>query len=300
MPRPLNLLYNYYTRTRPDPAVPALTCGPDPDRPYSDHRDDDLTVIVNGYARPDYLPLVWEAVQYQTRRPRETWIIQNHPGIKAPVPTWFFDQLRIGGFTDTRLIVSDLNFGCWFRFLVAALHCRTRFVAIYDDDTVSGYAALDTILGELERQPGVYVGRGITYERRDDGPKFWKHRVEGWSAATPQTCRVDFGGHLWVMETRWLRDLLTLLPPRLFQSRTPGREIGEDMFVSFVAQRRGLPTYAAAHPPAAGAQWTSVDAWQMGTHPNAVSNSPALDDGQGWLDYFVDQGWQLLEYAPRP
>lgn len=297
MPRPLNLLYHHFTQTTPDHEVLDCCGTPAPDVPYSSYRDDDLTVIINGFARPEYLPLVWEAVQYQTRRPKETWIVQNDPGLTAPVPRWFFDRLRSGGFTDTRVMVSDVNLGCWFRFLMAALYCRTRFVAIYDDDTVSGAAALETALGALERVPGVYGGRGIVYDAAPSGPEFWRHQSLGWSAATPATTQVDFAGHLWVMETRWLRELLRWLPPRLLDSPRPGREIGEDMYVSFVAQRQGLPTFVTPHAQPMDARWTSLVGVPMGTHPNAISNSLALDDGQVWLDYFVAEGWRLINFG---
>jgi hypothetical protein len=285
-------------KTGGDRRVLANTSGLEPDAPYTTYRDDDLAVIINGFARPEYLPLVWEAVQYQTRRPRETWIIQNNPGLKASVPSAFFDQLRLGGFTDTRIITSDLNLGCWFRFVLAALHCRTRFVAVYDDDTVSGNAALETILASLERQAGVYVGRGVTLTHSPDGPQYWQSTDAGWSAESVHMCRVDFGGHLWVMETSWLQELCRHLPSKLVRSTRPGREIGEDMYVSYVAQQCGLDTFVTPHALPMNPSWTSLDGRHMGTHANALSNSAEIGDAQAWLDYFVEQGWQLLAY-PR-
>lgn len=299
MPRPLNLLHHHFTETTPDTLLLDLCGAAAPGAPYTAHRDVDLTVIINGFARPEYLPLVWEAVQYQTRRPVETWIIQNDPGLTAPIPRWFFDGLRAGGHTDTRIIAADLNLGCWFRFILAALHCRTRYVVIYDDDTISGQTALASMLGELERTPGVYGGRGIIYNHDPGGPQFWHHQVEGWSADTPTTTRVDFAGHVWCMETLWLRELLRHLPARLLNSPRPGREIGEDMYLSFVAQRQGLHTYVTPHVLPVNASWTSLAGADLGTHPNAISNSPALDGGQAWLDDFVADGWRLLNFDAR-
>ena len=297
--RSLNLLYHYYTHIRPNPVVLELCGAVAPDLPYTAERDDDLTVIVNAYARPEYLGLIWEAVQYQSRRPRETWIVQNWPGDRAAVPRELFERIRAGGHHDTRIMTLDVNLGPWFRFFLAALWCRTRYVAIYDDDTLSGRLALETALAHLERQPGVYGSRGIICTWLPDGPSFWKHEVEGWPSGTDQVTAVDFVGHLWVMETYWLRELFRHLPEPLLASADPGRQCGEDMYLSFVAQRVGLPTYVLPHGRPPDPRWSSIQGNEMGTHPNSMSMGTPLDHGDRYLTCFVRQGWRLLRYQDR-
>src|SRR5579864_6318651 len=196
MPPPYNWLFDYYTRVRPNRRVLEFCGVLQPDTPYA-QRSADLTAIINAYARPEYLPLIWEALQYQSCRPAETWVLQNNPGGRSIVPTAALAQIRSAG---DRVIESDLNHGCWFRFVLAALSCRTRFVAILDDDTLPGRLAFETALQDLTQTPGVYGGRGITFAWRTDGPTFEQHEVSGRPAGTPERTQVDFVGHMWVME----------------------------------------------------------------------------------------------------
>jgi hypothetical protein len=291
---PLNLIHHYYTEVSPNPRVLELCGVAGPGTPYTTSRDDDLTVIINGFARPEYLPLIWEAIQYQTRRPRETWLVQNDPGGRAAVPRDFFASARRH---STVVIDSGLNHGCWFRFLLAALYCRTRYVAIFDDDTLPGRQALAAAVEALAQRPGIYGGRGITFRNDGQGPRFWSHDVFGWPVGTPEITQVDFVGHMWVTETAWLRHLVRHLPDRLFDAAEPGRECGEDMFLSFVAQRRGLPTFVYAHGPACNARWSSIQAYEMGFHPHAMNLSGGLSGGEHYLREAVSQGWRLLRFA---
>jgi hypothetical protein len=293
--KPLNLLFDYYTNVKPDPTVLKLCGAAQRDTPYTSERDDDLTVIINAWGRPEYLPLVWESAQYQTRAPRETWIIQNNPGRVAAVPFAFLESVSHD--YKTVVIDSGLNHGCWFRFILAALACRTRYVAIYDDDTLSGNLALETALNDMQKRPGIYGGRGITFEPVAGGPMFWKYIASGWPHGTVSSEQVDFVGHLWVMETYWLRDLLLHLPDLLLSSPDPARECGEDMYVSFVGQLRGIPTFVFGHGgPEPNPRWSSVQALEMGVHRNAMFRSGGLRNGDRYLRTFVAEGWRLLHY----
>ncbi len=288
----LGLLHHHYTKVRADPALLAL-CGVEaPDTPYSRTIDDDLTVIINGWARPTALSLVWEAIQYQTRRPRETWIIQSDPGDKAEVPRAFLANARR---FDTRVIDSDLDHGCWFRFCLAALQCRTRYVALYDDDTVPGRRALESALADIARTPGVYGAYGMTLLRVDGGPRYWQRALSGWPAPTEHPVAVDLSGQMWLLETRWLKEMLKHLPDRLLDSPRPARECGEEMCVSFAAQRLGLRTFAFAQGTGRNERLASLDP-ELGFTPQAMSLSGGLDHVDDYLRHFVERGWQLLNY----
>ena len=289
----LGLLHRFYTASSPNPLVLDL-CGVDgPATPYSTARDDELTVILNGWARPEYLPLVWEAVQYQTRRPRETWIVQNDPGGRAAVPRSFLERTREH---STLVLDSGLNLGCWFRFLLAALYCRTRYVAFFDDDTLPGCEALAAALDSLERTPGIYGGRGITFRNDGGEPRYWDHDVSGWPVGTQIDTEVDFVGHMWVTETAWMRALLGALPERLHEATEPGRECGEDMYLSFVAQQQGLPTFVYAHGAHCNRRWSSIQAYEMGFHPHSMNASGGLAGGDEYLQALVRAGWRLRRF----
>jgi hypothetical protein len=290
----LDLLHHFYTEVSPNPRVLDLCGVRGPGTPYSAVRDDDLTVVINGWARPEYLPLIWEAIQYQTRRPRETWLVQNDPAGRAPVPRAFFDDVRPH---STVVLDSGLNHGCWFRFLLAALYCRTRYVAVFDDDTLPGCQALAAALEALERKPGIYGGRGMTFRNEGPTPRFSSCDQFGWPVGTPEITEVDFVGHMWVTETRWLRALFRQLPERLFDSPEPGRECGEDMYLSFVAQRHGLPTFVYAHGQPCNPRWSSLQAYEMGIHRYAMSCSNGLSAADHYLERAVSSGWRLLRFA---
>ncbi|MGA8576064.1 MAG: hypothetical protein WB609_10365 [Candidatus Cybelea sp.] len=296
--KPLNLLFEYYTRVSPNRAILELCGVTDRDVPYTNELDDDLTVIVNAWARPEFLPLIWEAIQYQSRRPKETWIVQNNPGTKAEVPRAFLQRVRDG--YNTVIFDSGLNHGCWFRFILAAIACRTRFVAIYDDDTLSGRMALSGALDDMARAPGIYGGRGITFNYATEGPEFSNCTVSGWSAGTEKAQQVDFVGHLWVMETYWLRALLSQLPDLYLSSPNQSGECGEDMYVSFIGQQNDVPTFVFGH----GARtltprWSSLQGYKMGVHQNAMFKNDGLKNGDKYLKEFVGKGWRLLRYDSK-
>jgi hypothetical protein len=293
--RPLNLLYDYYTNIKPDPSVLELCGAAQRDTPYTNERDNDLTVIINAWGKPEYLSLVWESVQYQTRAPKETWVIQNNPGRAADVPRAFLEAVS----RDYKTVVIDsgLNHGCWFRFILAALTCRTPYVAIYDDDTLSGHLALATALSEMQNRPGVYGGRGVTFDPVAGGPMFQRASVSGWPRGTVSTEQVDFVGHLWVMERYWLRHLLSRLPELFLSSPDQGRECGEDMYVSFVAQLQEIPTFVFGHGGhERNPRWSSIQGIEMGAHRNAMYRTGALRNANKYLRTLVAEGWRLLRY----
>jgi tetratricopeptide (TPR) repeat protein len=295
---PFNFLYSYYTRVAPNPKVLELCGALAEDVPYTGHRDDDLTVIVNAYARPDYLPLIWEGVQYQTRRPRETWIVQNNPNGASRVPRAFFEQVR--ACPGTVVIDSGLNHGCWFRFFLAALYCRTRYVVICDDDTLPGRLAFESALADLAAKPGLYGAYGLTLQWQPDGPQYWRHELSGWPAGTVNATPVDFCGQMWIMETSWLKELFKHLPDRLLTVGEPARECGEEQYVSFVAQKLGLGTYVYGHGGDYNPRWSSIQAHEMGSHPSALHMTGGLSQADYYLRQFVRDGWQLLQYPTRP
>ncbi len=291
-----NYLFDYYTTTRPDPRVPRLCGTTEGNTPYTTERDEDLTAIINAYAKPEYLPLIWEGIQYQTRRPKETWIIQNNPAGRTELPLNFLQEMRRRD--DTVIVDSGLNHGCWFRFLIAAFSCRTRYVAVYDDDTLSGRRALETAMDDLARTPGLYGGRGCTFKDEPDGPHYWQTDITGWPVGTEGAQRVDYVSHLWITETYWLKELFKHVPDRLFAVERPWRECGEDMYLSFVAQKLGLSTFTYHHGMPYNECWSSIQAYEMGLGPAAMNMDGGLAAADIYLQHFLKEGWELLRY-PR-
>ena len=84
--------------------------------------NNDITVILNGYRRPDYLKEQYESVANQTVQPKNIFFFNNY------YPETFdkFDQDVISKCISTR---SNANFGVWGRF-AHALNARmtTQFL----------------------------------------------------------------------------------------------------------------------------------------------------------------------------
>jgi hypothetical protein len=292
--RSYNFLFSYYTTISPNPKVLELCGAHHQDRPYSNTFDDNLTCIINAYARPEYLPLIWEGVQYQTRRPRTTWIIQNNPGDQACVPRAFLERMRDR--KDTIVVDSGINHGCWFRFLLAAIYCRTKYLVVLDDDTLPGRLAFEAAITDLVEQPGVYGGRGIILKSLPEGPRYWQHEIYGWPAASEERIEVDIAQQMWVIETWWLKELFKYLPDRMFDVSAPGRECGEEMYVSYVAQKAGLRTYVYRHGLVYNARWSSLQAYEMGNDSVAMHMTGGLNQVDYYLAQFVKDKWKLLRY----
>jgi hypothetical protein len=267
------------------------------DTPYPSAYNDELTCIINAYARPEFLPLIWEGVQYQSLRPKETWIVQNNPKEAACVPYAFFDRMRQRN--DTVVINSGINHGCWFRFLLAALYCRTRYVVFLDDDTLPGHMSFARAISNMVANPGIYGGRGLILESTPSGPKYWNHEVYGWPVGTEGATEVDFVGQMWVVETYWLRELFKYLPDRLFTVDEPAHECGEEMYLSYVGQKIGLKSYTFDHGYPYNSKWSSIQAYEMGNHQAAMHMTGGLNQTDFYLQEFVRDGWRLLRYTDK-
>jgi len=156
--------------------------------------------------------------------------------------------------------------------------------------------ALEAAMDDMARQPGVYGGRGIILKPAAAGPSFWNYQLSGWPTGNAVAEQVDFVGHFWLMETYWLRDLLSNLPDRLFSAPNVAGECGEDMYLSFVAQQRGIPTLTYGHGEGCNPRWSSIQAYEMGLHPNAMFCTGSLDGGEWYLRHLLSRGWKLLRF----
>ena len=89
----------------------------------------DCTVILTLYRRPQNLARQIEALRSQTLPPKEIWIWINDHVDNSDL---CFDYLDCD-----RIIDSSYNFKFFGRF-AAALLADTKYIAIFDDDTIPG------------------------------------------------------------------------------------------------------------------------------------------------------------------
>ncbi len=86
----------------------------------------EVTVILNGFNRPENLSEQIDAINNQTIKPKEILLwLNNSEG---------FDKNLTDKITT---VTSNKNFGVWARFAFA-LNANTEYICIFDDDTIPG------------------------------------------------------------------------------------------------------------------------------------------------------------------
>ena len=155
----------------------------------SDHSPQ-TTVILNSYRRPYNLKKQIKAIREQTIPPKEIWL-------------WINDHEDNRNFDHTKLDVDKIfhnnhNWKFYGRF-AAALLADTKYVAIFDDDTIPGELWLENCL-RLSKEKNCIVGAN----GRIIDPNFhlvdptaqWQKSIGG-TASLEEDTLVDFVGHCW-------------------------------------------------------------------------------------------------------
>ena len=112
----------------------------------------EITVILNTYARTEYLPSQIEALKRQTVPIREIWIWSN----QSHKP-----QYDLSPYCD-RWVVSNHNWKFFGRFTLA-LMAETPYIALFDDDILPGPRWLENCLETIKRPEyrGILGGSGV-------------------------------------------------------------------------------------------------------------------------------------------
>ena len=222
----------------------------------------EITAILNGYKRPQFLNEQINAIQNQTIKPKEIMLWQNNSdGFENIIPN------------NIVTAVSNKNLGVWARFAYA-LNAKTEYICIFDDDTIPGSKWFENCLETMKTNEGLLGTVGLIYNTPNT---YNSHRRYGWADMNnSEAMRVDIVGHAWFFKREWLSSFWRELPP-------VGIEIvGEDMHFSYTIQKYlGLNTYVPPHPIDDKEMWGSIKGWEMGLEPNALS--------------FVSKNMQLMD-----
>lgn len=255
----------------------------------------DVTVVLNGYKRP-WLREIHEAVKNQTIKPKEVMLWYNYPGEDALV-----DKVTAA---KCRTAMCTSNFGVWARFAFA-LNAKTKYVCVFDDDTVPGTRWLQNCLNTIQTHPGLLGTRGLVFTTNETyyGP----NGRYGWAASdvpavmNEQPVEVDLVGHSWFFEREWLSSFWRELPAPEYMF------CGEDMHFSYTLQKyKGLKTYVPPHPKDDKTLWGSlkgeiygggmVSLWQG--NPQIQINKDTIKDNHTLMNeyylWLVHHGWKLL------
>ena len=244
--------------------------------------NNDITVILNGYRRPDYFKEQYESIANQTVKPKNIFFFNNY------YPETFdkFDETIISNCVSTR---SNANFGVWGRF-AHALNARTKYVCILDDDTIPGKKWLENCINTINNFNGLLGTIGIIFKNRLNYTE-WVCR-KGWDNPNEKTEQVDIVGHAWFFRREWIHHLFKFTPDyNLFLT------MGEDICFSWALQKVGINTYVPPHPLNDLEMYGSKPtlALKYGTEDVAISNQKdAVKDFNKIYSIFIENGFKLI------
>jgi len=235
----------------------------------------EITAILNGYKRPQFLKEQIEAISNQTIKPKEIMLWQNN--------TEGFDYNLVNTLTTAS---CNKNMGVWARFAFA-LNAKTEYVCIFDDDTIPGPLWFENCLQTMKTHQGLLGTIGLIYKNTNN---YHPNIRVGWDKPNANTIQVDIVGHAWFFKKEWLSTYWRELPPNGFEN------VGEDMHFSYTLQKYlGLKTYVPPHPPHFKEMWGSLNGWNMGTEKNALSLAPInINKMNEYYGYLISNGFKII------
>ncbi|PSB46756.1 hypothetical protein C7B80_12170 [Cyanosarcina cf. burmensis CCALA 770] len=245
---------------------------------FSPENDSEITVILNGYKRPENLDRIYKAVCNQTVPPKEIMLWYND---------FHNNQSNVEVTKKCVSALSNHNFGVWARFAYA-LNATTKYVCIFDDDTIPGNRWFENCLKTIENHDGLLGTIGVIFNSYN----YWDYKRYGWANPNESVVKVDLVGHCWFFKREWLTAFWRELKPRGFDF------VGEDMHFSYALQKYlNLGTYVPPHPPEDRSLWGSLEGYELGTDSSAISISNkdnAYKKFDDYLKFLLSKGWQLI------
>ena len=177
---------------------------------------------------------------------------------------------------------ASKNMGVWPRFLLGAT-LDVKYVAVFDDDTIPGTRWLENCQASYESRPGLYGTNWIRFTSHS----YRSSKAIGWKSRNSEIEEVDLVGHAWFMPRE--------LCHRIYDVRKVCPIAGEDMALSFIAQRMGLATLVPPHPSSDQSLWGSIRGMELGRDGNGISSkSENWKSFQSELYRLRSCGWRLL------
>lgn len=214
----------------------------------------DVTVILNGFKRKRQLTEQLNSINKQSVKPKDIMLWYNSPGS-------IFDY-NLSAINSTIAAVSNHNFGVWSRFYFA-LNAKTKYVCIFDDDTMPGVNWLHNCLDTIKTHRGLLGSIGLIFNSKED---YYQHDRFGWANPNEEAKQVDIVGHSWFFEREFLTAFCRELP--LLDVAL----CGEDIHFSYTLQKYfQLPTIVPPHPKDDKSLWGSTKGWKLGMDKHAIS-----------------------------
>jgi len=247
--------------------------------------NNDITAILTVYKRPiAYLEEQIQALKNQTIPPNDIWIWYNKPENKAHE-----DLTKFG----LKIIYSSYNFKFHGRFALALL-AKTKYVAIFDDDTIPGIKWFENCLDTIDNgYDGILGTTGVILNNNDS---YASNSKVGWNGhKNENVTEVDLVGHAWFLNKNYLR--------YLWYEEPITWETGEDMQLSYFAQKHGnIKTFVPPHPVNDISLWGShpIKGQLYGTDSHGASSATqgakSLRHRNQCVKKCVESGWQLINF----
>ena len=223
-----------------------------------------VTAIVNGYRRPNNLPIQVEALRNQTNPPDEIWLWMNYHEDFDKEKQYKLEALGVD-----KICYNDHNWK-YFGRLALAMLAETNFYASYNNE--------NAILGGV----GLHLHSDTVYMH---------HTRFGGPNPNEEPVVVDLVGHAWFINTDHLKYIWSEKPYTW--------ETGEDIHFSALAQIYGnIKTIVPPHPIGDREMHSSLLGYELGVDNKTVSVTEqgsffSLRDG--CVRHYVSRGWKLVD-----
>ena len=248
--------------------------------------DLNVSVVLTTYKKPDALEKQLNAIQAQTLRPKEILLFQD--GIDEYYAINYKDDF-LSQFDKVHICKE--NQGVWKRFDYARRECSSKYICIFDDDTIPGERWLENCYVNMIEKEGIYGTVGIVVQDYKKYPYGGFTRI-GWHNPYRKRAIVDFVGHSWFFKKEWLEFMFD--GTEKYQGY---KRAAEDMCLSFKAKQNGINTYVPPHPYYDLSFWGSQPKFGMkfGNASTAISqNTTGCKYMEEALGEFVKDGWEFV------
>lgn len=240
----------------------------------------DVSVVLNVYKRPNMLEEQILAIKNQSVKvdSEDIHVWYNNSGVAQFQPQ------------DKKIKTYICNWNTKFhgRFTIPLL-CRTKYIAIFDDDTLPYKDWLKNCIVSMEKQAGLYGASGVVL----NSPAMYRNNYKvGWNGVhSDKIERVDLVGHCWFFMQEWTK--------YLWYEEPVSWDNGEDIMFSYLLQKHAkINTYVPPHPENNRNIWGCVP--EHGIKVGSDQNASWLQGGHiplrdSIVVECVKRGWKIVK-----
>jgi len=239
-----------------------------------------ISVILNVYKRPYTLEAQINAIKNQTIQinSENIHVWYNTPDDDTNQPNPIDDKIK-----TYRANHNTKFFG---RFTIPLL-CKTKYIAMFDDDVIPGNKWLENCLTSIKNQDGIIGGSGVI----TNGKTYVPNNKVGWNGFHSNTNTiVDLVGHAWFFKQEYGKFMWLEEPPSW--------ENGEDMFFSYIAQKNGIITYVPPHPENDIEMWSNNpnkdNNWGVDKNAHSLIVNNHLNLRNNIVKKLIENGWKTI------